>query len=42
VAQLRKLTVDELMEEVAKAQALKVYNALHTDEVSPGDAGAAN
>jgi excinuclease ABC subunit C len=41
VAQLRKLTVDELMEEVAKAQALKVYNALHTDEVSPGDAGAA-
>jgi excinuclease ABC subunit C len=31
VAQLRKLTVDELMEEVAKAQALKVYNALHTD-----------
>jgi excinuclease ABC subunit C len=41
VAQLRKLTVDELMEEVAKAQALKVYNALHTNEVSPGDAGAA-
>jgi excinuclease ABC subunit C len=41
VAQLRKLTVDELMEEVAKSQALKVYNALHTDEVSPGDAGAA-
>ncbi len=33
VAQLRKLTVDELMEEVAKAQALKVYNALHGDEV---------
>ncbi len=41
VAQLRKLTVDELMEEVAKSQALKVYNALHTEEVSPGDAGAA-
>jgi excinuclease ABC subunit C len=29
VAQLKRLTVDELIEEVPKAQALKVFNALH-------------
>src|ERR1700678_4806669 len=31
VAQLKRLTVDELLEEVPKAQAMKVYNALHGD-----------
>jgi excinuclease ABC subunit C len=34
VAQLKRLTVDELLEEVPKAQALKVYNTLHSDPES--------
>jgi hypothetical protein len=34
VAQLKRLTVDELLEEVPKAQALKVYEALHSDPES--------
>jgi excinuclease ABC subunit C len=41
VAQLKRLTVDELLEEVPKAQAMKVYNALHGDpgpETKPADA----
>ena len=38
VAQLKKLTVDELVEEVPKAQALKVYNALHEDQLTGGGA----
>jgi excinuclease ABC subunit C len=41
VAQLKTLTVDELLEEVPKAQAMKVYNALHGDpgpETKPADA----
>jgi excinuclease ABC subunit C len=38
VAQLKKMTVDELLEEVPKAQALKVYNALHTEETTGGGA----
>jgi excinuclease ABC subunit C len=34
VAQLKLLTVDELIEEVPKAQAMKVYNALHATETA--------
>ena len=34
----RSASVDELVEEVPKAQALKVYNALHEDQLTGGRA----